>query len=62
MHTHAERKQQPMQAARARESGISVRMIQHYEQRQKDLSKAQTKTLWLLAKTLKCSMEDLMEY
>lgn len=51
-----------MQAARARESGISVRMIQHYEQRQKDLSKAQTKTLWLLAKTLKCSMEDLMEY
>jgi len=50
------------QSELAKESGVSVRMIQNYEQRQKDLSKAQTKTLWLLARALKCSMEDLMEY
>lgn len=49
------------QSELARESGISVRMIQHYEQRQKDLNKAQTRTVWLLARALHCSMEDLME-
>ena len=50
------------QSELARESGVSVRMIQHYEQRQKDLNKAQMKTIWLLAKALHCSMEDLMEF
>ena len=50
------------QSELARESGVSIRMIQNYEQRQKDLSKAQTRTIWMLAKTLRCSMEDLMEY
>ena len=50
------------QAELARESGVSVRMIQHYEQRQKDLGKAQTKTIWMLARALRCTMEDLMEY
>ena len=49
------------QSELARESGVSVRMIQHYEQRQKDLNKAQTRTVWLLARALHCSMEDLME-
>ena len=48
--------------ALAKESGVSVRMIQHYEQRQKDLGKAQAKTVWLLARALKCSVEDLMEF
>ena len=50
------------QSELARESGVSVRMIQHYEQRQKDLGKAQTNTIWMLARALHCSMEDLMEY
>ena len=50
------------QSELARESGVSVRMIQHYEQRQKDLNKAQTKTIWMLARALHCSMEDLMEF
>ena len=50
------------QSELARESGVSVRMIQHYEQRQKDLNKAQMKTIWLLARALHCSMEDLMEF
>jgi DNA-binding transcriptional regulator YiaG len=42
------------QSELARESGVSVRMIQHYEQRQKDLNKAQMKTIWLLARALQC--------
>ena len=50
------------QSELAKESGVSVRMIQHYEQRQKDLGKAQAKTVWLLARALKCSVEDLMEF
>lgn len=50
------------QSELAKESGVSVRMIQHYEQRRKDLGRAQTKTIWLLARALRCSMEDLMEF
>jgi transcriptional regulator with XRE-family HTH domain len=50
------------QSELAKESGVSVRMIQHYEQRLKDLGRAQTKTIWLLARALRCSMEDLMEF
>ena len=50
------------QSELARESGVSVRMIQHYEQRQKDLNKAQMKTILLLARALHCSMEDLIEF
>ena len=50
------------QSELARQSGVSVRMIQNYEQRQKDLRKAQTMTTWMLARALRCSVEDLMEY
>ena len=49
------------QSALAAESGTSVRMIQHYEQRQKDINRAQTQTLYSLARALHCSIEDLME-
>ena len=50
------------QSELARQSGVSVRMIQNYEQRQKDLRKAQTITTWMLARALRCTVEDLMEY
>ena len=40
---------------------IPVRMIQHYEQRQKNINKAQTEYLVKLSKTLNCDIEDLME-
>lgn len=42
-------------------SGISVRVIQAYEQGAKDINKAQGATLRALARALDCSMEDLME-
>lgn len=43
-------------------SGVSLRMIQLYEQRQNDISKAQVNVVISLAKALGCEIEDLMEY
>jgi transcriptional regulator with XRE-family HTH domain len=42
------------------ESGVSVRMIQHYEQRVKDINKASAETIYRLSKALNCKMEDLI--
>lgn len=42
-------------------SGVSLRSIQMYEQRNKDINKTQSESLYRLAKTLGCTMEDLME-
>lgn len=42
-------------------SGVNLRMIQHYEQGVKDINKAQSITLYKLAKALKCDMEDLLD-
>ena len=42
-------------------SGVGLRSIQMYEQRQKDINKAQAQTLLRLSRALHCSMEDLME-
>lgn len=45
----------------AQQSGVALRMIQLYEQRQNDINKAQAGTLLSLAKALGCEMQDLME-
>jgi len=42
-------------------SGVALRMIQLYEQRKKDINKAQASTLVRLAHVLGCSTEDLLE-
>ena len=42
-------------------SGVPVRTIQQYEQRQKNINKAQAEYLVLLAKVLCCGIEDIME-
>lgn len=42
-------------------SGIPVRTIQQYEQRQKNINKAQAEYLVVLSKVLCCNVEDLME-
>ena len=42
-------------------SGVSLRSIQMYEQRNKDINKAQAESLNRLAKSLGCTMEDLLE-
>lgn len=46
----------------AQQSGVALRMIQLYEQRQNDINKAQAGTLLSLAKALGCEMQDLMEW
>ena len=42
-------------------SGVNLRMIQYYEQGVKDINLAQGKTLYNLAKTLNCNIEELLE-
>ena len=45
----------------AQRSKVSLRSIQMYEQRNKDINKAQAITLAKLARTLGCDIEDLLE-
>lgn len=49
------------QAELARKSGVNLRSIQMYEQRNKDINKASADTLYRIAKVLGCTMEDLFE-
>lgn len=42
-------------------SQVSLRSIQMYEQRKKNINKASAETLYLLSKALSCKMEDLIE-
>ena len=49
------------QAELSERSGVSLRSIQMYEQRNKDINKAAAETVYRLAKVLGCLMEDLME-
>lgn len=49
------------QAELAKSSEVSLRSIQMYEQRNKDINKASVETVYRLAKALGCAMEDLIE-
>ena len=49
------------QAELARLSGVTLRSIQMYEQRRKDINKASAETLYSIAKVLGCTIEDLIE-
>ena len=49
------------QKALAELSGVPLRTIQQYEQRQKNINKAQTEYLIMLSRVLCCGVEDLME-
>ena len=49
------------QAELAKLSGVSLRSIQMYEQRRKDINKASAETLYSIAKVLGCTIEDLIE-
>lgn len=42
-------------------SGVSLRMIQHYEQGYKDINKAQALTIYKIAQALECKIEELLE-
>ena len=49
------------QAELAKRSGVSLRSIQMYEQRNKDINKASAEALYRIAKILGCTMENLLE-
>lgn len=42
-------------------SGVSLRMIQYYEQGVKDINKAQGITLYKISQALECKIEDILE-
>lgn len=45
----------------AKRSGVSLRSIQMYEQKNKDINKANVTSLYMLSKALNCNIEDLIE-
>ena len=49
------------QSELAKRSGVSLRSIQMYEQRNKDINKASAETLFRIARVLGCTMENLLE-
>lgn len=49
------------QAELAKKADVTLRSIQMYEQRNKDINKACVDTVYRLAKALGCTMEDLIE-
>ena len=50
------------QSQLAQLTGIPVRTLQQYEQRQKNINKAQGEYMLTLSKVLCCKLEDLMEF
>ena len=49
------------QSELAKLSGVSLRSIQMYEQRNKDINKASADTLYRISKALGCKIDDLIE-
>ncbi len=49
------------QSELAQQSGVHIRNIQAYEQRDNDIDKAQAKILYKLSRVLGCEVEDLLE-
>ncbi len=45
----------------AKQSGVNVRTIRSYEQRDNEIDKAQAQTLYKLSRVLGCNIEDLLE-
>ena len=50
------------QSKLAKQSQVSIRNIQMYEQKQNDINKAQSDILYRIAKVLGCNIEDLLEF
>ena len=57
------RKERKMsQSQLATNAEISVRMLQHYEQRTRDINGAAAMTVYKLAEALRCDVKDLLEF
>ena len=46
----------------AEASGVSLRMIQYYEQGTKDINKAEAMTVYKLSENLDCNIWELLEF
>ena len=56
------RKERSMsQSQLADAAGVSVRMIQYYEQGANDINKAEALTVYKLAQALGCKVQDILE-
>ena len=49
------------QSQLSKKAGVSLRSIQMYEQRQKNINKASVQTLYSICKVLGCNIDDLLE-
>ena len=49
------------QSLLSKEANVSLKTLQAYEQGDRDIKKAQTETVYKLAKALNCKMEDLID-
>jgi transcriptional regulator with XRE-family HTH domain len=49
------------QSKLAEASGVSIRMVQYYEQRARDINLASAITVHRIAQALGCTVEDLIE-
>ena len=49
------------QSQLAKASGVSLRMLQKYEQGDRDIKKAQAETVYKLAQALDCTIEELID-
>ena len=45
----------------AERSGVSVRMIEQYEQKKKDINRASSSTVYRLSRALNCRMDELLD-
>lgn len=50
------------QSKLAKASGVSIKVIQAYEQRYRRIDLATGEVLWRLATVLECNMEQLLEH
>ena len=57
----ARKKLKKTQQDLAYESGVSLRSIQMYEQRQRNINEASVTSVRAIAKALHCNIEDLLE-
>ena len=59
--TRARKRLKKTQQDLAYESGVSLRSVQMYEQRQRSINEASVTTVSAIAKALHCNIEDLLE-
>ena len=50
------------QKALADRAGVSIRIIQYYEQGYRDINRAEAMTVYKISKALDCHMEEILQF